>query len=178
MNIVTLNRLDRAHKQVVTELYSLGFYDTLVANVKVLLVPVSLAYGWQNYRSGGEIGIPILSGSKLVDFFTDRYTALRDILRHEYAHAIADTHRGLMRSRKFSIAFGASHDSEIRFEFDPQKYLTPYAATSPAEDFAETFRFYVRHKGILPARKRTPALRKKYYFIHRLARAISRGGGI
>ena len=31
--------------------------------------------------------------------------------------------------------------------------LTPYAATSPCEDFAETFHFYLRHKGRLPLRQ-------------------------
>lgn len=103
------------------------------------------------------------------------YASLRDILRHEYAHAIADTHRGLFRSARFADAFDAAHESSVGWEFDPDVFLTEYAATCPSEDFAETFMFYVRHGGVLPPHLRSPAINRKVAFIRRLGVALDRG---
>ena len=77
--------------------------------------------------------------------------SLADVIRHEYGHAVAHTHGRLVRSSRFREAFGASHDSLHEFEYDEELHVTPYAATSAAEDFAETFMFYLRHGGRLPA---------------------------
>jgi len=169
MDIVTLTRLNKALFRVQTELEKLGFYDEKLEAIDVYLVTFGGAYGWQEYGSSGEIRIPVLSWSKLLDLFGRPYTSLRDILRHEYAHAIADTHRGLFRSCRFSDAFDASHESCVEWEFDPECHVTEYAATSPSEDFAETFMFYVRYGGILPGRLRTPAISRKWAFIRNLA---------
>lgn len=175
MDFVTLNRLNKALFQVQTELEKLDFYDEHIQAVDVYLVTFGSAYGWHYYGTSGDIHIPAISFSKLTAVFGHPYTSLRDILRHEYAHAVADTHRGLFRSSRFSDAFGASHDSSIEWEFDPSFHLTEYAATSPSEDFAETFMFYVRYGGVLPLRLRTAAINRKWAFIRRLGDAISRG---
>jgi hypothetical protein len=175
MNIITLKRLNKALFQVQTELENLGFYDESIQAVDVYLIIAGVAYGWHYYGSSGNIHIPAISFGKIVDLFSRRYTSLRDILRHEYAHAIADTHRGLFRSSRFSDAFDGSHESSVAWEFDPDLHLTQYAATSSSEDFAETFMFYLRHGGVLPTARATPAIRRKWSFICRLGNAIGRG---
>jgi hypothetical protein len=175
MNIITLKRLDRAVLQVQTELDDLGFYDEPVQAVDVYLVFLGSAYGWHYYGGSGDIDIPAISFSRLRDLFRHRYTSLRDVLRHEYAHALADTHRGLFRSPRFSGPYGGPHESSAAQMFDSRRHLTEYAATSPSEDFAETFMFYVRHAGVLPPRLRTPAITRKWAFIRALGHAIKRG---
>lgn len=94
---------------VARELKGLGFYNDEVAQVDVYLVWFGVAYGRQYYRGDGSICILALSWSKLTDLMRRQYTSLRTVLRHEYAHAIADTHRGLMRPRQLTRAFGKPH---------------------------------------------------------------------
>ena len=96
------------------------------------MVPFGFAHGWQWYGSSGDISIPRVSLSRLSDIWTGGYTSLRDVLRHEFAHAIADTHRGLFRSGDFSEAFGAAHHWNFEWEHDPEHHVSKYAATAPA----------------------------------------------
>ena len=175
MTIITLNRLNRALSEVGKEMEKSGFYDNALKGVEVFLVPVGSEFGWQYYRSSGEIHVPAISLSKLKDAFSGNYTSLRDVLRHEYGHAVADTHRGLIRSRQFHEVFGAPHEAEIEWEFDPRFHVSEYAASSPMEDFAETFMVFLRHGGRLPARFKTIAIRKKWMFIRNLGFAIRSG---
>jgi hypothetical protein len=175
MDIVNQTRLDAANYAVTQELRKLGFYDESMQEVDTYLVTFGVAYGWQWYRGSGHINIPCISFSRLSHLWTGSYSSLRDILRHEFAHALADTHRALFRSRRFSDAFGAGHDSDITWEYNPKHHLSPYAATSPAEDFAELFMTYVRHQGRLPLALATTPRRKKWKFIDDLRHAISNG---
>ena len=175
MQLVTNSRLNRANYAVTVELDRLGFYDEHVQDVDTRLVPIGHAYGWHWYGSSGEIHIPCVSVSRLWDIFYGRYTALRDVLRHEFGHAIADTHRGLFRSDCFSEAFGAGHHWDFEWEYDPEHHVSEYAATAPAEDFAETFMVYVRHGGRLPAHLKTTPIKRKWTFISRLSTAVSKG---
>ena len=175
MQFITQTQLDQAEYAVRRQLAAHGFYDHHVAAVPTLLVPIGCAYGWQYYGSTGEICIPRVSLSRLFDFCQGTYTALRDVLRHEFAHAIADTHRGLFRSARFSEQFGASHEAQLQWEYDPEHHVSPYAAKDPSEDFAETFMVYVRRGGRLPARHATAPIRHKWRFIRSLSAAISTG---
>jgi len=175
MEIIILNRLNTALSEVRVELENAGFYDSSLSEVEVFLVPWGTAHGWQFYRDTGEIHIPSVSLSRLQDLWNGNYTSLRDILRHEYAHAVADTHRGLIRSRQFREAFGAAHDSKIEWEFDPLFHVTEYAASCPMEDFAETFMCFLRHRGRLPASIKTPAIQGKWSFVRKLGSAIHAG---
>ena len=175
MDIVTKSRLNAANYAVTQELRKLGFYDARMQEIETCLVTFGVAYGWQWYRGSGHIDIPAVSFSRLSHLWTDSYTSLRDILRHEFGHALADTHRGLFRSRHFSDAFGAAHDSEIEWEYDPDHHVSSYAATNPAEDFAELFMNYVKHEGRLPIKLATEPRRQKWKFINDLRKAISNG---
>ena len=59
------------------------------------------AFGWQWYRGSGNICIPAISLSRLAEKLSGSpTTGLMDILRHEYAHAVAHCYPGLIRSKK------------------------------------------------------------------------------
>lgn len=175
MIIVTQSRLACANYAVTRELDDHGFYDHHIRAVDTHLVAFGAAYGWQWYGSTGDINIPRVSLSRLSHLWKGGYTSLRDVLRHEFAHAIADTHRGLFRSNYFVDAFGAAHHWDFEWEYDPEHHVSDYAATAPAEDFAETFMFYIRHKGVLPARHATEPIKRKWRFVRRLSDAITKG---
>jgi hypothetical protein len=174
VKIVTPKRLRQGLSQIRQELQQLGFLSEGVRKVRVKLTPFGTAYGYQYYGSSGDICIPALSLSRFSTLLGYPYTSLRDVLRHEYGHAVADLHRGLIRSRKFSSAFGSGHCFEKREEFHPEVHLTPYAAHSPGEDFAETFMIYVRTAGVLPACHQSKAIKSKWLFLRELSKSISR----
>ena len=175
MQIVTQRQLDRANYAVTCELDAHGLYDARVQSVDTYLVPIGVAYGWHYYGSTGNISIPRVSFSRLSHLWKGGYTSLRDVLRHEFAHAIADTHRGLFRATFFSDSFGAAHHWDFEWEYDPEHHVTEYAASAPAEDFAETFMLYLRHGGVLPKRHAAMPIKRKWTFIKRLSQAIGNG---
>jgi hypothetical protein len=173
---VTLAQLNRALARVTRELDAQGLWNDRVAAADVRLVPVGRRYGWQWYGGTGAIDIPAVSMNRLWDLLVGRYTSLAGILRHEYAHVIADTHRGLMRSRRFRDVFDAAHGDESPFVHDPELHVSKYAASMAAEDFAETFRLWLRHRGVMPTRfVGLPAIEAKWQFIGALRDAIRDG---
>jgi len=108
--------------------------------------------------------------------------SLRDVLRHEFGHALAFYHPGpTRRCRAFREAFAARYD-ECWSEppGDRKDFVSAYAMTGPAEDFAETFACWLRtfaSRGDSPrnsaaARRFTPALRAKFAFIRDVCRRI------
>lgn len=176
MKFVTLSRLNRAVSDVQVELERHGFYNERLASVDVFLSWVGYAYGWCYYGTSGNIHIPAISFGKMFERFSGcSRTSLRDIIRHEYGHALAHTHRGLFCSVPFKRAFGSHHDADIRWDYDPQRHVSEYAATSPSEDFAETFMLYLRHDGELPEKLNAWRIRRKWRFIRELGGAVRDG---
>ena len=94
--------------------------------------------------------------------------SLRDVVRHEYAHALEHHYPRLTgRSARFRETFG---------EGDNEDFVSDYAKTNPSEDFAETFMLYIRHAGRLPIKLNTTVIRQKWRFVADLARVVSSGG--
>ena len=176
VHLVTLSRLQRANYKVCRELQAHGYWDEKLAAVQVRLGVIGSPYGWQDYGGSGDIVIPAVSFSKIGDLFKRRYTSLVDVLRHEYGHAVADTHRRLMhrRSLGFEKAFWAPHSDETIVQYDPEIHVSEYAATNAAEDFSETFMRYLKHNGRLPTRFNTRFIRAKWRFIRRLGKEIGK----
>jgi hypothetical protein len=173
-HLIGIRDLDSANWKVTNEMAALGLWTDELHEVEVRLVPLSLAcYGWHQ----GHIHIPRVSGAQLFDLWRGYHTRLTDIIRHEWAHAVADIYPDFVESDRFVRCFGGSHeDSSSVIDYDPGHHVTRYAAVQPCEDFAEVFHFYLRHKGRLPLRlsSRKPVV-KKWEFIHRMARRIAAG---
>lgn len=174
IHVTTLRRLRRAVYKVRGELRLHGFWDERMAEVEVYLGAIGGAYGWQNRGGDGSIVVPAVSLSKIGDFFRRKYTSLADVVRHEYGHALADTHRGLFRRRSFKTAFWASIDDDTVVAFDPEIHVTPYAAKNAAEDFCETFMMFLKYGGKMPNRFYTPVIRGKWEWVRRLGDTIER----
>ena len=177
--IITMPRLQRALDTVIREFESEGIWTDRVYNkIDVYLTwwPAS-AYGWQFYGTSGNIVIPAISISRLVNQLGHDYkVSLTDVLRHEYAHGVAHCYPRLVRAKQFRAAFGDGHDSAAKKqEYDPNCFVTNYASTHPSEDFPENFMYYLKHKGKLPNRFQHPTIRKKWNFVKRLLKQISSG---
>jgi len=174
IHVVTEERLARAVRSVRRELVDLGFWDDAVADIDVYLLPVGYAYGWQWHGDGGDIEIPRYSASRLIDRLGlgIGYLPLVMVLRHEYGHAVADTHRHLVETKRFEDAFWADYHDDTVADFDPEIYVTPYAAWNCQEDFAETFAEFLKRGGRLPAKFDTATIRTKWAFVRWLGKRI------
>ncbi len=176
-HVITLSQLTEANWQVIDEMERLGLWSEELDDIDVCLVPVSFAcYGW--FLPDGNIYIPAVTGANLSDLITGHHTRLTDVLRHEWAHALADRCPRLVETKRFIRIFGGHYESPqpVRTH-DPDHHLTPYAAASACEDFAETFHFYLRHKGRLPLRlTNKPKIIRKWEFIEWMAMEIARRG--
>lgn len=170
--VVNASLLRSACRSVQTDLNSLGFWTKKLADVTVRQTLFGLSYGWQYYHGCGDIVIPRLSAIRLYDNCRGKSIPLRDILSHEYGHAVADCHRGVMRSPKFEQAFGASHDDLESFSYNDQSHVSRYASDSAGEDFAETFMYYIKHKGKLPRIFSTQIIKKKWDFVSYLSTCL------
>jgi hypothetical protein len=166
--ITTAARLKRARRTVIEELSAHGLWSEKLARIPVKLVYFSPYYGWQEYGSTGEICIPAFSLCRVRDWCYRTYVSLCDVVRHEYAHALAFCFPSLVRKKAFKAAFGASHDSDHTSSYTMGIHLTEYSASSPAEDFAETLMFYLRDGGRLRQCYQTTPIRQKWKFIQRL----------
>ena len=123
----------------------------------------------------GEIGTFAITGYRLSDFATEGYywnrtihlpawgywfkgrDGFRNVVRHEFGHAIADINKGLFKGNVFRRAFGAPYGRRKirRFSLNAEETcVSRYAASCTQEDWAETFMLFLRHKGEMPARFR------------------------
>jgi hypothetical protein len=176
-HFVSLRRLEDANRAVTREMNRLGLWSDELAEVGVYIVPTTAdSYGWHQ-GTPGSICIPEVSLAHREDCRDWRLTRLTDILRHEWAHALAAVHSGFVESPSFVRAFaGGYEDRRGLFGYDPARHLTRYAADNPAEDFAETFHFFLRHKGRLPVRfEGRPIIARKWRFVARIARHMAFG---
>jgi hypothetical protein len=172
--IVDMKRLCRARAVVTRELRRQGIWNSRLQKINVYLTLAHSAYGVQFYGGSGHIHIPRLSIARVRDWVTGNYVSLRDVIRHEYGHAVAHVYRSLVLNRSFIKAFGRSHDSERESTYSPDRHVSEYAASSAAEDFAECVMFYLKHNGNLPPGLDTPMIRRKWAFIARLRSRVRR----
>ena len=173
-HVITWTDVCRANNQVTDELDHLGLWSDRLDKIEVYWVHVSwVCYGWYD----GHIYIPALTGPQLSDFILGKYMRLTDILRHEWAHAVADRHPKLIDTDRFERVFGGPYESsDPVHDYDSARHLTRYASSMPCEDFAEVFHYYLRHKGRLPLRyANKPRIVRKWQFIKWLAGKISSG---
>lgn len=155
-----------------SELRQHGCWSKRLSSVSVRQTLVGFAYGWQYYRGCGDIIIPKFSLIRLWDHWHGKIVPLRDVLRHEYGHAVADMHRSLVKGAEFRKAFGGSHDSNKWYSYDDERHVSPYASNSISEDFAEVFMFYIKHKGRIPKAFDTPSISKKWKYISAICQLL------
>lgn len=175
-HLITLEMLDAANWQVTGEMYRLGLWTEPLDRVGLYLRDRNTGYYAWHSGTPGNIHISRLSLRELCDGL-GRHTRLTDILRHEWAHALAACFPRFIDSPRFLRTFGGSYHDEFPVRpHDRAHHVTDYASAMPAEDFAEVFNLYLRHKGRLPRRLADkPAIVRKWRFLHALARRLTAG---
>lgn len=132
----------------------MGFWSDKMAETEVYLIPAHVYHGYV-HMSDGHIRIPVLSLSNIAEkLMNGRSVSLLDLVRHEYGHAYTYHHFDKVNTRRFEKVFGSSLEQEGEQSYDEDEHVTTYAATDIYEDFAEIFRFFLKHRGKLPIRWR------------------------
>jgi hypothetical protein len=171
---VSWTMLERARADVWRELEHAGLASPRLARVRVTRPWIRLDARVGTYTPGGDgtITVPAVSLGRVAEYRrTAAWTGVRDILRHEYAHALADHHPELVARGDFAAAFGAPHDrgtSAAPYAF--HAHVSEYAATEPSEDFAETVMVYLKCGGAIERYAGRPVLHAKLAFVARLSR--------
>lgn len=147
----------------------------------------------------GEIGGFGVIGFGLSDFATEGYywnrtihlpawgfwfrsdDGIRNVVRHEFGHAVADVYRAELGRTGFRRAFGApfGRRSVARFCRNwKESCVSKYASTNTEEDWAETFMLFLRNKGRLPARFRgLPDVEAKWDAVEAILGTIRKKNG-
>lgn len=123
----------------------------------------------------GVIYVP----TQLKDSHLNSAYSLTDVVRHEFAHAWYWLDKRFVDGPWFKKAFGRAyasqectfgsqvwqafdaHPDEFKKSGYAKNFVTPYAMTSTYEDFAETFRFYLRNQNSLHKYKSRTGVFKK-----------------
>jgi hypothetical protein len=169
--------LDRARSDVLRELSHAGLLTERIARVQVVRPLVHLGRRVGSYEMGGAgvISVPALTLGRFWEYARrTTWTALRDVLRHEYAHALADHHPDVVKHAEFRKCFGGGyHQENPAGHHDAASHASEYAASSPSEDFAETVMMYLKRGGDLDGFQSRPIVRAKLNFVARIARRLN-----
>jgi hypothetical protein len=177
--LISLRQLNRAIYDAQNDLYRVGLWyeGAPLTEVEIYMCPLprlqvrGLFYHGENAWSKlagyyeGKMYIPSISLAHLAN---TQYDSLRDVIRHEYAHAFAHHYPQLIFKTEFSKVFGGSYNYEKPSKMHPDAYASEYAKTIPMEDFAETFMIYLKRKGKMPKLYTHKKLIAKWRFVDKV----------
>lgn len=177
----------RAYNKVRTELWNFrvlwdGSKLDGVGLTYLPFAPISALGGYMGFYdpNTGEIEFPSVY-LPIQSLWRDLGTKANapDVIRHEFAHAIADLYpRAVSRGGTFRAAFGGAcgaKPAECRgVPGWEERYVSEYATESTEEDFAETFMLFVKFKGKIPAKfAKKPAIRKKWKAVAEIVKRVA-----
>ena len=120
-----------------------------------------------------NIHIPAVCFASLFPWAQGR--CLADVLRHEYGHALEGKYPKFIHNNEFRKVFGKAYGDKKSSDTNANHYVSTYAMTCSQEDFAETFMYYIKHKGKVPLKwSDNRAIRAKWSFIDGLCTTISK----
>ncbi len=177
--MISITRLSRAFNVVRDELREVGLLDDGVYLDQIELVRSPLPSIWTMgycFHNGvtwlrlvgyqpGTIYIPINAPVERSSGYT-----LADVIRHEFGHAWAWLDRKRIDGPWFKRAFGERYGFPDGVPAPEEDFVSEYAMTRPAEDFADTFMTYLRHRRNLSRFKNQPGLYRKLRAIEVLVR--------
>jgi len=178
---VTEGKASKSLKKVQQELEALGIFHGLLDKIELCVTRIPswavAASGWFHDRGVGKFARLMGCRENVIYLAQDtEYRADRlQIIRHEFAHAWAWRNPQFLQKKWFRAAFKRSYFgkpwcSRRRWyvseeTFRSGKYwsthASAYATYSPAEDFAETFEAFMRHKNNLDRFRTRPGFYRK-----------------
>ena len=167
MVILSPNIVNGPFNKVRQELYDIGllrYLDKTDLYIAVLPSFGELGYvydkgvPWLRKLAGFKPGVIYMPS---VIYVSKRQ--ISDVIRHEYAHSWRWIDPAFMRKPWFRKAFGGRYEDgwKKKQAYDPDEFVSNYATTRPAENFAETFMTFLKYRKTLGRfRKRTGVYRK------------------
>lgn len=159
---VSLAQLTSSWNKVRRELWAMGFLvaDSPLDEVECFLEPpwtsggvqglgkvMGLYYPMAMEGGDGNIHVPAICSAAILGY---EPRIMVDVLRHEYGHALEDKYPRYFHGREFKRAFGKEYGTERSGDEEADHFVSDYAMESTQEDFAETFMYYMKHKGEIP----------------------------
>lgn len=181
----SFGNMSRAYNKARGEMIRFGLLwdGSKLDEVECLYEPLELngLRGWMGFYQYNDKNIHFPAVYNGLDWslgWTYKNSAI-DVLRHEFAHALAHRYpKALRNGDLFKKAFGGPYGDRAARGTSPDDWegrcVSGYAATATQEDFAETFMFYLKHKGKIPAKfAKKPAIRKKWKAVEKIIRRIA-----
>jgi hypothetical protein len=181
---VSITQLNRALYKVQNELYINGLWNegSPLTEVEIIIdsMPTLFNLGifthavskYKHYM-GYKEGIIYITKFSIGYLENSKYSSVRDLVRHEYAHAFAEKYDHLIRKKLFEITFGDRYYSAKMNKMSDDAYFTEYAKENSMEDFAETFMLYLKWKGKLPKKFTNKQLIKKWNYVENVLKTAS-----
>lgn len=166
--LITVERLVDAERQAREKIRRAGLYLPAMSRVRVqrTYVPNILthAYYWYGYS---RIDVPVFSLANLGEL----WWPLPSILIHEFGHAVDDL---LLFSEGWERVDNPFGSWTAAADYSRRAHVSPYAATSGCEDFAECYRYLVEARGRI-SKKLPQLIRKKLKFVRKVVTCCLRG---
>jgi hypothetical protein len=103
---------------------------------------------------------------------------LVDVIRHEFGHAWEWVDRRFFRDRWFPDAFELHQHDRRNARHARHHFVSPYAMTSPSEDLAESFMYFLRYRRSLARFKSRCGVYRKLHAIELAVRRKRRQLGL
>lgn len=174
-------RINRAFNQAREDLRAIGLLDEgryldhidcvqtpLPSFVREMGYVFDRGVPWYGRVVGFEPGVIYLPRNPPVEAYVPGGT-LTDTIRHEFGHAWRWLDPKFFSLPWFRETFDARYTDEWDEApaYDRDAYVSEYACTSPAEDFAETFMMFLRHRRSLAIFERRRGVRRKVAAVER-----------
>ena len=183
----SFDQVTEAYNTVRDELIDLGLLwkDSKLDRVDCFyepIAPVCALRGWMGYYDYSDKNIHFPSVYLPFGWLIgkgDENDSAPDVIRHEFGHALADRYpKALEKGGLFRKAFGGTYSNNPVEDADTEnlefEFVSKYASSATREDFAETFMFFLKYSGRIPACfTKKPAIARKWKAVAEIVQRVA-----